>query len=120
MRKAFPTVGILGAGPLAQMFLSPAAELGIELLLFEDDTKDLETVRTFAIKCDVVTFAEDHVPLSVIKTLEAQGISFRPSSAVTEYSYNKVTRNQSIDFDYEVTVLVARSPHGQAATWAPT
>ena len=120
MRKAFPTVGILGAGPLAQMFLSPAAELGIELLLFEDDTKDLETVRAFAIKCDVVTFAEDHVPLSVIKTLEAQGISFRPSSAVTEYSYNKVTRDQSIDFDYEVTVLVARSPHGQAATWAPT
>jgi len=120
MRKAFPTVGIIGAGPLAQMFLSPAAELGIELLLFEDDTKDLETVRAFAIKCDVVTFAGDHVPLSVIKTLEAQGISFRPSSAVTEYSYNKVTRDQSIDFDYEVTVLVARSPHGQAATWAPT
>jgi 5-(carboxyamino)imidazole ribonucleotide synthase len=120
MRRAFPTVGIIGAGPLAQMFLSPAAELGIELLLFEDDTKDLETVRTFAIKCDVVTFAGDHVPLSVIKTLEAQGIAFRPSSAVTEYSYNKVTRNQSIDCDYEITVMVARSPHGQVATWAPT
>jgi 5-(carboxyamino)imidazole ribonucleotide synthase len=25
-----------------------------------------------------------------------------------------------IDFDYEVAVMVARSPHGQATTWAPT
>jgi 5-(carboxyamino)imidazole ribonucleotide synthase len=120
MRKAFPTVGIIGAGPLARMCISPAADLGIELLLFENDPKDLETVRAFAMKCDVVTFAEDQVPLSVIKTLEAEGIAFRPSSAVIEYSYNKATRDQSIDFDYEITVLVARSPHGQVATWAPT
>lgn len=25
-----------------------------------------------------------------------------------------------IDFDFEISVMVARSPHGQAATWAPT
>ena len=25
-----------------------------------------------------------------------------------------------IDFDFEIAVMVARSPHGQAATWAPT
>ena len=25
-----------------------------------------------------------------------------------------------IDFDYEIAVMVARSPHGQATTWAPT
>jgi 5-(carboxyamino)imidazole ribonucleotide synthase len=120
MRKAFPTVGIIGAGPLAQMFLSPAANLGIELLLFEDDPKDLKTVRAFAMKCDVVTFAEDGIPLSVIKTLEAEGIAFRPSSAVIEYSNNKAAKEQARDSEYEITVLVARSPHGQAATWAPT
>jgi 5-(carboxyamino)imidazole ribonucleotide synthase len=120
MRKAFPTVGIIGAGPLAQMFLSPAADLGIELLLLEDDPKELETVRAFAIKCDVVTFAEDGIPLSVIKTLEAEGIAFRPSSAVIEYSNNKAAKEQARDSEYEITVLVARSPHGQAATWAPT
>jgi len=120
MRKAFPTVGIIGAGPLAQMFLSPAADLGIELLLFEDDPKDLETVRAFSIKCDVVTFAEDQVPLSVIKTLEAEGIAFRPSSAVIEYSSHKAAKGQARASEYEITVLVARSPHGQAATWAPT
>jgi 5-(carboxyamino)imidazole ribonucleotide synthase len=120
MRKAFPTVGIIGAGSLARLCMSPATDLGIELLLFEDDPKDSKTVRVFAMKCDVVTFAEDQVPLSVMKTLEAEGIAVRPSSAVFERSQSKVAREQVIDFDYEITVLVARSPHGQAATWAPT
>jgi phosphoribosylaminoimidazole carboxylase (NCAIR synthetase) len=120
MRKAFPTVGIIGAGPLARMFISPAADLGIELQIFEDDPKDLNTVRAFAMKCDVVTFADDQSPLSIIKTLEAEGIAFRPTSAVFENSYNKGIKGQTIDFDYEITVMVARSPHGQVATWAPT
>jgi 5-(carboxyamino)imidazole ribonucleotide synthase len=71
-------------------------------------------------KCDVVTFAEDQVPLSVIKTLEAEGVTVRPSSAAFEDSHSKAAKDQTIDFDYEISVLVARSPHGQAATWAPT
>lgn len=32
----------------------------------------------------------------------------------------KVLIEEFIDFDYEIAVLVARSPHGQATTWAPT
>ena len=27
---------------------------------------------------------------------------------------------EKLDFDYELAIMVARSPHGQAATWAPT
>lgn len=27
---------------------------------------------------------------------------------------------EKLDFEYELSVMVARSPHGQAATWAPT
>ena len=32
----------------------------------------------------------------------------------------KVLIEELIDFDYEIAVMVARSPHGQATTWAPT
>jgi 5-(carboxyamino)imidazole ribonucleotide synthase len=32
----------------------------------------------------------------------------------------KVLVEELIDFDYEIAVMVARSPHGQATTWAPT
>ena len=32
----------------------------------------------------------------------------------------KVLIEEVIEFDYEIAVMVARSPHGQASTWAPT
>lgn len=32
----------------------------------------------------------------------------------------KLLIEELIDFDFEISVMVARSPHGQAATWAPT
>jgi 5-(carboxyamino)imidazole ribonucleotide synthase len=194
--KHFPTVGVIGAGQLARMSVAPAAALGINLLLLANDAqdsgaqitnhvvgdyKDLETVRAFASKCDVITFEHELIPLSIIKTLEADGVVVRPSSASFIYSQDKaqmrerlsnfpapksavVTNAQGvtefpviakaisggydgrgvwkidtqeelagvlkqvgkvlieelIDFDYEIAVMVARSPHGQATTWAPT
>jgi 5-(carboxyamino)imidazole ribonucleotide synthase len=145
------------------------------------DYRDLETVRAFARKCDVITFEHELIPLSIIKTLEADGVVVRPSSASFIYSQDKaamrerlsnfpspknavVTKAEEvlefpviakaisggydgrgvwkinseaelatvlkevgkvlieelIDFDYEIAVMVARSPHGQATTWAPT
>jgi 5-(carboxyamino)imidazole ribonucleotide synthase len=32
----------------------------------------------------------------------------------------KLLVEELVDFDFEISVMVARSPHGQAATWAPT
>ena len=196
MSKHFPTVGVIGAGQLARMSVAPAAALGVNLLLLANDAqdsgaqitnhvvgdyKDLETVRAFARKCDVITFEHELIPLSIIKTLEADGVVVRPSSASFLYSQDKAAMRQRlsnfpsprnsvvikveevsefpviakaisggydgrgvwkinsqvelaavlkevgkvlieelIDFDYEIAVMVARSPHGQATTWAPT
>jgi len=192
----FPTVGVIGAGQLARMSVAPAAALGVNLLLLANnsddsaaqitnhvvgDYRDLETVRAFAKKCDVITFEHELIPLSIIKSLEADGVVVRPGSASFIYSQDKaamrdrlanfpspkyavVTQAQEvtefpviakaisggydgrgvwkvnssdelaailkeagkalveelIDFDYEIAVMVARSPHGQATTWAPT
>ncbi len=196
MSNHFPTVGVIGAGQLARMSVAPAAALGVNLLLLANnaqesgaqitnhvvgDYKDLETVRAFARKCDVITFEHELIPLSIVKTLEADGVVVRPSSASFVYSQDKaqmrerlsnfpspknavVTKAEEvndfpviakaisggydgrgvwkinsqtelaavlkevgkvlieelIDFDYEIAVMVARSPHGQATTWAPT
>jgi 5-(carboxyamino)imidazole ribonucleotide synthase len=192
----FPTVGVIGAGQLARMSVAPAAALGVNLLLLANDAqdsgaqitnhvvgdyKDLETVRAFARKCDVITFEHELIPLSIVKALEADGVVVRPNSASFIYSQDKaqmrarlsnfpspknavVTKSEEvhdfpviakaisggydgrgvwkinsqteltavleevgkvlieelIDFDYEIAVMVARSPHGQATTWAPT
>lgn len=196
MTKAFPTVGVIGAGQLARMSIAPATALGIDLLLLASDVqdsgaqvanhvvgdyKDLETVRAFAKRCDVITFEHELIPLSIVKTLEADGVVVRPSSAAFIYSQDKAVMREKlrnypaphfevitsadqikefpviakaisggydgrgvwkiesaqgleellkitgkllieelIDFDYEISVIVARSPHGQATTWAPT
>ncbi len=196
MSKPFPTVGVIGAGQLARMSIAPATALGINLLLLANDSndsaaqishhvvgdyKDLETVRAFARKCDVVTFEHELIPLSIIKALEADGVVVRPSSASFLYSQDKAAMRERlksfpspkswvvtdasqittfpviakaisggydgrgvwrvndgleltavikelgkvlveelIEFDFEIAVMVARSPHGQATTWSPT
>jgi len=194
--KAFPTVGVIGAGQLARMSIAPATALGVNLLLLAADSNDsaaqitqhivgdytdLTTVRQFAAQCDVITFEHELIPLSIIKALEADGVVVRPSSAAFLYSQDKAAMRQKlqafpspkfqivtaidqvnefpviakaisggydgrgvwkvnsakelsdllhqvpkllveelIEFDYEIAVMVARSPHGQATTWAPT
>ena len=135
MKSEYPVVGVIGAGQLAQMMIGPATALGIKLIPFassnEDsaaqvthcvigDYKDLEAVKKFAQQCDVVTFEHELVPLSVIKALEVAGVRVRPGSETLEHSRQKKNIADSIDFDYEIAVLVARSPHAQATTWAPT
>lgn len=191
----FPKVGIIGSGQLAQMTLAPAAALGIDLITLANSSNDsaaqisphivgdyrnLETVRNFVKDCDVVTFEHELIPISIVRTLENEGVKFLPSSSAFQYSQDKALMREKlahlpnpkwqiitqapdweypaiaksisggydgrgvwrvnskaelasllnevpkllleelIDFDYEIAVMVARSPHGQAATWAPT
>ena len=156
MNNSFPTVGLIGGGQNARMFVAPSAALGIDLLVYVSDLsdsaaqickheigsyKDLDSIREFAKKCDVVTFADKLIPLSIVRAIEADGVVVRPSSAALELSQNKealklklinylgaedkgktekVLIERPLDFNYEITVIVARSPHGQATTWSPT
>ena len=193
---SFPTVGVIGAGQLARMMVAPATELGINLKVLAaiptdsaaflnsaivGDFRDLETVRNFAQGCDLLTFEHELIPLSIITTLESEGVRVYPPSKAFQYSQDKAKMREKlsgfpspkwrvitsasevdsfpviaksisggydgrgvwkinsseelatlvqtvprllieelIDFDYEIAVMVARSPHGQAATWAPT
>jgi 5-(carboxyamino)imidazole ribonucleotide synthase len=156
VNNSFPTVGVIGGGELARMFVAPSVALGLDLLIYASDPndsaaqickheigsyKDLDSIRKFAKKCDVVTFADKLIPLSIIRAIEADGVVVRPTSATLELSQNKealklklinylgteykaktgnVLVERPLDFDYEITVIVARSPHGQATTWSPT
>jgi 5-(carboxyamino)imidazole ribonucleotide synthase len=156
VKNSFPTLGVIGGGELARMFVAPAAALGVDLLIYASDPndsaaqicnheigsyKDLDAIRKFAKKCDVITFINELIPLSIIRAIEADGVAVRPSSASLELLQNKealvlklvsdlgpeykeksgkLLIKRPLDIDYEITVMVARSPHGQATTWAPT
>lgn len=130
----FPRVGVIGAGPLARAMISPAADLGIDLHIFavkgEDaaaqiarntvgDYRDLAQLIEFAGRCDLLTFVDLVAPASLVKSLEADGVKVYPTSAALALSQNMV-RERSLDFDSEISILVARSPHGQSTSWAPT
>jgi len=105
--KTFPTVGLVGSAPHAGMYISPAQALGVELLNVADGKR-----------CDVVTVIDRSFALSIVKRLEADGVTVRPSFsalAASSDKFNGTSVNEST-----LCVMVARSPHGQATTWAPT
>ena len=110
MSKTFPTVGIIAGGPMAAMYVSAASSLGIDLLYLDPQDS--------AAKCDVVTFVGTANSLTSAKRLEAAGVTVRPSFSAISLSKDRF--NSEIEQDAHVCVMVARSPHGQATTWAPT
>jgi 5-(carboxyamino)imidazole ribonucleotide synthase len=137
----FPRVGIIGAGPLARMMIAPATALGVDLYLFANSSDDcaaqithhrvgdlsnLEQVLAFAKECDLITVESDEVPISLIKGLEKEGIRvYPPSSSLThsraQCSSDTAQLSQGAsEFDSEIAVMVARSPHGQAVSWTPS
>ena len=134
----FPVVGVIGAGHLARMAVSPAISLGVTLRLFAADKNDsaaqicdhvlgdfrnLEEVLRFAKNCDVVTFENGSTPLSIVKGLEAAGIRVYPRSSSLELIHEEIQPIADLDSDEigsKIAVMVARSPHSQASTWAPT
>ena len=110
MSKTFPTVGIIAGGPMAGMYVSSASSLGIDLLYLDPQDS--------AAKCDVVTIVGTANSLTSAKRLEAAGVTVRPSFSAISLSKDRF--NSEIEQDAHVCVMVARSPHGQATTWAPT
>ena len=110
MSKTFPTVGIVAGGPMAGMYVSSASSLGIDLLYLDPQDS--------AAKCDVVTIVGTSNSLTTAKRLEAAGVTVRPTFSAISLSKDRF--NSEIEQDAHVSVMVARSPHGQATTWAPT
>jgi 5-(carboxyamino)imidazole ribonucleotide synthase len=85
-------LGVIGGGQLARMMIPAALELGVEIKVLAEsenssarlaasavgDYRDVATVVDFARGVDVITFDHEHVPASVLSSLEAEGIAFRP------------------------------------------
>ena len=97
-------VGVIGGGQLARMMVVPAVELGLELKVFAEaegssaaiaatmvgDYTNIESITEFAKTVDVITFDHEHVPLSVLRELEANGVSVQPPSRALAFAQNKL------------------------------
>lgn len=103
-------VGVIGGGQLARMMTVPAINLGLDLHVLAEaegssaalattmvgDYTKVELVREFAKTVDVITFDHEHVPLSVLETLEAEGVSVQPPSKALAFAQNKLRMRQRL------------------------
>jgi 5-(carboxyamino)imidazole ribonucleotide synthase len=97
-------VGVIGGGQLARMMTPPAINLGINLKVLAEaegssaavatsmvgDYTLVQVVRDFAKTVDVITFDHEHVPLTVLQQLEAEGVSVQPPSRALAFAQNKL------------------------------
>jgi 5-(carboxyamino)imidazole ribonucleotide synthase len=98
-------VGIIGGGQLARMMYAASVRLGITVRLLAEgpdvsaaqvchdvvvgDYTDPATVRAFAADCDVITFDHEHVPTSILRELEEDGIQVRPGPEALIHAQDK-------------------------------
>ena len=105
-----PRIGVIGGGQLARMMIAPAKQLGGEIKVLAEapgspadaaatqigDYAQLDVVREFAGTVDVITFDHEHVPLSILQTLEAEGVSVQPPSRALAFAQNKLRMRQKL------------------------
>lgn len=122
MTSRFPVVGFVGSGPVARLIRGPALDLGVDFVEFKP-TPDLNDLRDFASKCDVVLHEEGILSVSTIRTLEEEGFTFRPNSKVMAFANElnaKSAEKNSSERCTRLSLLVARSPHDQCSVWTPS
>ncbi|WEV27459.1 5-(carboxyamino)imidazole ribonucleotide synthase [Streptomyces sp. 71268] len=109
----FPVIGMVGGGQLARMTHEAGIPLGVKFKLLSDtptdsaaqvvgdvvvgDYHDLETLRSFAQGCDVITFDHEHVPMEHLRALEADGIAVRPGSRALVHAQDKGVMRARLD-----------------------
>lgn len=96
---------MIGGGQLARMTHEAGIPLGIRFRLLSDgpqdsaaqvvrdvvvgDYRDLDTLRSFARGCDVITFDHEHVPNEHLQALVADGVTVRPGPGALRYAQDK-------------------------------
>ncbi|MFD5737004.1 5-(carboxyamino)imidazole ribonucleotide synthase [Streptomyces sioyaensis] len=104
---------MVGGGQLARMTHEAGIPLGIRFKLLSDtpqdsaaqvvgdvvigDYRDLDTLRTFARGCDVITFDHEHVPTEHLRALEADGIPVRPGPEALVHAQDKGVMRAKLD-----------------------
>ena len=118
MSSHFPMIGYVGSDPIFRMMIGPALDLGVDFQP-SPPNDDLKNFRQFARQCNVLLHSKGALPISTIRTLEAEGIILRPSSVALDFA-NERNKSVSNKSDSVLSVLVARSMHNQFAVWTPT
>ena len=141
----FPTVGIIGGSQIARMLIEAATRLNLDIkILCQDsqesaaliansvsvgDTSNYSELTKFAIGTEVITFDTYQFSIENLKKLEEQGQLFRPSLSTIEKLHDlnlvrQTLRDAGLQVNHddikgqrELSLQVARSPHGQSVVY---
>ena len=107
-----PTVGMIGAGQLAQMSVAPATSLGVRFTVLANNAEepaaqvvaetvlgskdDPHTVLEFARSCDVVTFDHELLTPEVMEVLRNCGKPVYPSPQAVIYAQDKLEMRRAL------------------------
>ena len=105
-----PRVGAIGGGQLARMMGDAAAAAKVEFSVLAEvagssaqafastvgDYNQFSVVERFAETVDVITFDHEHVPLEVLRSLEADSVSVQPPSKALAFAQNKLKMRQRL------------------------
>ncbi len=107
-----PTVGMIGAGQLAQMSVAPATALGVRFKVLANNAEepsalvvaqttfgskdDPQTVLEFSQSCDVVTFDHELLTPEVMAALNDCGKPVYPSPQAVIYAQDKLAMRQAL------------------------
>lgn len=107
-----PTVGMIGAGQLAQMSVAPATALGVRFKVLANNSDepaalvaahaiigskdDPQTVLAFAQSCDVVTFDHELLTPAVMEVLKNCGTPVYPSPGAVIYAQDKLVMRRAL------------------------
>ena len=107
-----PTVGMIGAGQLAQMSVAPATALGIRFKVLANNLEepaalvasqvtlgskdDPQAVLAFAQSCDVVTFDHELLTPDVMEALKNCGKPVYPSPQAVIYAQDKLEMRRAL------------------------
>ncbi len=103
---------MVGAGQLARMTHEAASALDIRLRVLAHEEDDpavgagaehlygaadgLESLRTLAAGCDVLTFDHERIPTRHLQTLEAEGIRLAPTAAAVRLAQDKLASRREL------------------------
>jgi 5-(carboxyamino)imidazole ribonucleotide synthase len=121
-----PALAVIGGGQLARMMAQAAIGLGVPIRLLAEgpevsaaqvvrdpvvgDYRDLETLRSVAEDCAVVTFDHEHVPTGHLQALTEEGHACRPGPEALVHAQDKSIMRARLD------TLAVPSPRHQVVS----
>lgn len=111
--QTFPRIGVIGAGQLARMMAPAATELDLPLRVLAGSSQESAArvardvrigahdseadVRALAERSDVITFDHEHVPQTILRGIDTDGLAaVRPSADALVHAQDKLIMRERL------------------------